>query len=85
MIYPFPDIIQLIFGFLQKVQVQYDSIDTITQPVNQFGQGALMAKTDIKDAFWIIPIHPGNHRLLCFSWYCFYYYDKCLPMGASSF
>ena len=68
----------------ENSQVQYDSIDTITQLVNQFGQGALMAKTDIKDAFWIIPSHPDNHRLLCFSWDCFYYFDKCLPMGASS-
>ena len=68
----------------ENSQVQYDSIDTITQLVIQFGQGALMAKTDIKDAFWIIPSHPDNHRLLCFSWDCFYYYDKCLPMGASS-
>lgn len=48
----------------ENSQVQYDSIDRITQLVNQFGDGALMANTDIKDAFWTITIHPDVHKLL---------------------
>ena len=43
-----------------------------------------MAKTDIKDAFRIIPIHPDDYKLLGFSWQGAFYHDKCLPMGASS-
>lgn len=43
-----------------------------------------MAKTDIQDAFRIIPIHPDDYNLLGFSWDNKFYYDKCLPMGASS-
>lgn len=43
-----------------------------------------MAKTDIEDAFRIIPIHPSDYHLLGFIWEGQFYYDKCLPMGASS-
>ena len=68
----------------ENSQVTYDSIDTITMLVQQFGEGALMSKTDIQDAFRIIPIHFNDHKLLGFSWEGSYYYDKCLPMGASS-
>lgn len=64
--------------------VQYDSIDNVTVLLRKFGQGALMAKTDIQDAFRIVPIHPNDYKLLGFSWENNYYYDKCLPMGASS-
>ena len=34
----------------ENSQVTYDSIDTITMLVQQFGEGALMSKTDIQDA-----------------------------------
>lgn len=64
--------------------VQYDSINNVTVLLRKFGQGALMAKTDIQDAFRIVPIHPNDYKLLGFSWENNYYYDKCLPMGASS-
>lgn len=43
-----------------------------------------MAKTDIQDAFRIVPINPEDYKLLGFSWQGLYYYDKCLPKGASS-
>lgn len=43
-----------------------------------------MAKTDIKDAFRIIPVNPADYHLLGFSWDNEFYFDKCLPMGASS-
>lgn len=65
-------------------QVSYDSIDTVINLVKQFGSGALMAKCDIQDGFRNIPIHPDDYHLLGFMWDNLYYYDKCLPMGASS-
>ena len=64
--------------------VTYDSIDRVVYLVQQFGQGSLMAKTDIEDAFRIIPIHPSDYHLLGFTWKGQFFYDKCLPMGASS-
>lgn len=43
-----------------------------------------MAKTGIKSAFRIIPVHPDDHPLLGMTWENLYYYDRCLPMGCSS-
>ena len=43
-----------------------------------------MAKTDVKSAFRIIPIHPDDFALLGMKWQNFYYFDRCLPMGCSS-
>lgn len=68
----------------ENSKVKYDSLDVVTDLLRKFGSGALMAKTDIQDAFRIIPIHPDDYKLLGFSWDNNFYYDKCLPMGASS-
>ncbi|XP_062572622.1 uncharacterized protein LOC134234551 [Saccostrea cucullata] len=68
----------------ENSQVSYDSIDNIISLVRQFGSAALMAKCDIEDGFRNIPIHPEDYHLLGFKWENFFYYDKCLPMGASS-
>ena len=43
-----------------------------------------MAKTDIEAAYRIIPIHHSDHELLGIFWQDQYYYDTCLPFGASS-
>ena len=43
-----------------------------------------MAKTDIAEAFRIIPILPAQYQLFGLCWRGQYYYDKCLAMGCSS-
>ena len=43
-----------------------------------------MAKTDIKSAFRIIPIHPDDYHLLGMTFNNSYFFDRCLPMGCSS-
>ena len=43
-----------------------------------------MAKTDIKNAFRIIPIRPQDYNLLGIFWRGLYYYDRCMLMGCSS-
>lgn len=68
----------------ENSEVHYDSIDWIINLVQKHGTHCLMAKTDIQDAFRIIPICPDDYHLLGFSWQGQYYFDKCLPMGASS-
>ena len=45
------------------------------------GPGFFLAKTDIKNAFRIIPIHPRDYHLLGIKWNGSYYYDHCIPMG----
>lgn len=64
--------------------VHYDSIENVIQLIKKFGTGALMAKLDIEDGFRNIPIHPADYNILGFMWDNQYYFDKCLPMGASS-
>lgn len=64
-------------------QVQYDSIDTVVSLIRKFGRGSLMAKSDIKDAFRIMPVSPHDYHLLGFIWRDHFYYERCLPMGAS--
>ena len=48
------------------------------------GMACYMAKTDIKSAFRIVPIHPSDQHLLGFKWQGKYYFDRCLPMGCSA-
>ena len=64
--------------------VQYASFDDAVQLLLNIGPNALMAKTDIEAAFRIIPIHPSDFELLGIFWNNEYYYDTCLPFGASS-
>jgi hypothetical protein len=44
-------------------------------------QGTLLAKSDIKSAFYLIPVHPADFELLGFKFQNQYFYDKILPFG----
>ena len=68
----------------ENATVQYESIENVIQLIKKFGKVALMAKLDVEDGFRNIPIHPSDHHFLGFIWENQYYFDKCLPMGASS-
>jgi len=69
----------------QFTEVHYDSIDTIVEKVKQCGRHSLMAKTDIENAFRLIPIHHADRFLLGFSWEFQtqkqFFMDACLAMG----
>ena len=52
--------------------------------IKSAGPGCFLAKTDVKNAFRIIPIHPDDYGLLGMQWRGLYYYDRCMPMGCSS-
>ncbi|XP_056016820.1 uncharacterized protein LOC125676591 [Ostrea edulis] len=47
------------------------------------GEGALLAKTDLENAYKQIPIHPGDFELLGFRISGSFFYDKTLPFGLS--
>ena len=64
--------------------MSYATIDDAICCVKQSGVGSYLAKTDIKHAFRIIPIHPGDYHLLGMQWKGLFYFDKCMPMGCSS-
>lgn len=57
--------------------VQYESIDDAVRLVQRFGRGCYMAKTDIAEAFRIVPLHPSQYHIFAFFWRERYYYDRC--------
>ena len=67
-----------------NTSVQYATIADAISLIKQCGKGCFLAKTDIKDAFRIIPIQPSDYPLLGMKWNGLYYYDRCMPMGCSS-
>ena len=64
--------------------VFYDTFDTFTSILLSLPPGALMAKADIQSAFRILPVRPSDYKLLGFTWNGLFYWDKRMPMGASS-
>ena len=64
--------------------VNYARVDDATALVKQLGPGCFLAKTDIQNAFRIIPIRPADYDLLGMSWEGKFYYDKAMPIGCSS-
>ena len=63
--------------------VSYTTFDQAMKTVQQCGPGALLGKKDIKSAFRLLPVHPGDFDLLGIEFQGNYYIDKCLPMGSS--
>lgn len=63
--------------------VQYDSLNSAIKII-QNHYPCYLAKTDIADAFRIIPLHASQYHLTGFKFMNKYYYDKCLPQGCSS-
>ena len=68
----------------ESSSVHYATISDAIRVIKCFGSGCFMAKTGIKSAFRIIPIHPADFELLGMKWDNFYYYDKALLNGCST-
>ena len=64
--------------------VHYATVDDAISLIKKSGRGSSLAKTDIKSAFRIRPVHPSDYQLLGFQWKGKWYANRCLPMGRSS-
>ena len=64
--------------------VHYATISDAIHILKKLGAGCFLAKTDIKSAFRIIPVHPLEYPLLGIKWANEYYFDRCLAMGLKS-
>ena len=64
--------------------LQYVRVDDAIQILQSLGPGAFMAKTDLKSAFRLMPIHPDDWNLLGIYWQPNYYVDLYLPFGLCS-
>lgn len=49
--------------------------------IHLLGKGTLFAKTDIKSAFRLLSIYPGDFDLSGIKLGDKFYFDKCLPFG----
>ena len=64
--------------------LQYVPVDDAIRILQSLGPGSFMAKTDLKSAFRLIPIHPADWHLLGIYWQSQYYVDLYLPFGLRS-
>jgi len=64
--------------------VKYASVRDASKSIKRLGRGCFMAKTEVKSAFRIIPIHPADYSLVGMKWDNSYYFDRCLGMGLRS-
>ena len=64
--------------------LSYISVDDIAQTVIRLGEGPLLAKADIKEAYRMVPVHPDDRLLLAVEWKGQLYLDKVLPFGLRS-
>lgn len=63
--------------------VKYTSFDTVIHTISDLGKGSKLAKVDIKNAFRLLRVYPGDFELLGMFFRGGFYIDKCLPFGCS--
>jgi hypothetical protein len=63
--------------------VKYSTIDDAIKMIHKLGKNAKLAKCDIKSAFRLLRLSPGDFDLMGFKFENQFFFDKCLPMGAS--
>ena len=64
--------------------VHFNHFDEAVKIVASLGQGALLAKLDVKSAFRICLVCPEDWHLLGFSFKDMFFVDLCLPFGLRS-
>jgi hypothetical protein len=68
----------------ENATIHYATVPQATGKIIKIGKGSFLAKTDIKSAFRIVPVHPKDYHLLGMKWRDKYLYDMVLPFGLSS-
>ena len=68
----------------ENTRVSYATVEDAIRFIKSVGSGCFLAKTDLKNAFRIIPFNPQDYHLSGIRWNGLYYYDRAMPMGFSS-
>ena len=58
--------------------IKYITIKDAIEDIITLGKGTMLAKVDIKSAFWLLPVHPAD---LGMQWQNNTFIDLCLPFG----
>ena len=67
----------------ELAKTKYDTIQDAIEIIRSYN-APYLAKTDIADAFRLLPLNPTSYNLTGFKLFDNYYFDQCLPRGASS-
>ncbi len=67
-----------------QFSLSYVRVDDAVQLIKRLGPGTWMCKTDITDAFKLVPIHPSLWHLHGIKWQGLYYYYTRLVFGCRS-
>ena len=68
----------------ELASLSYASIDHLAALITTEGKGSLLVKTDIKEAYKMVPVHPEDQHLLGVEWEGTIFMDKTLPFGLRS-
>ena len=68
----------------EHTSVSYATVEDAIRLVKATDPGCFLAKTDIKNAFRILPIRPADYPLLGICWKGYFYYNRCMSMGCAS-
>ena len=68
----------------QVASLGYVAIDNVAEVILAMGGEVFLGKCDIMSAYRIIPVHPGDRRLLGMKWQDDVYIDTRLPFGLRS-
>ena len=64
--------------------ITYASVDDAVKMILELGQGTLLAKLDLKEAYQVVPAHPHDRPGLGMHWQRKIYIDGALPFGLFS-
>ena len=64
--------------------IAYISLDDATALIQAAGNGCLLAKVDLQEAYRAVPVHPSDQRLLAVQWKRSTFVDCVLPFGLRS-
>ena len=64
--------------------LSYVSVDQVAALAMLLGYGMLLAKIDVKSAYRLIPVQPGDRYLLGMQWNGNLYVDGIIPFGLRS-
>ena len=69
------------FYLEQRIETHYASVEEVCAMVLEIGQGAVIYKRDLRQAYRQFPVDPADYYLLGYFWKEQYYFDTVLAMG----
>ena len=68
----------------ETYSLSYVRVDDAVRVINELGRSSMLCKTDIVDAFKLVPLRKDLWHLYGFKWKGYYYFSVKLPFGSRS-